>query len=73
MRPEGDAQSTAPTPGPWTAGKARLHFPDGRVEAFNDARLAYGVWLALPAGVRVAFRGPNDQRPVYPWDCVDRR
>ncbi|MGD0816187.1 MAG: hypothetical protein ABSA83_21555 [Verrucomicrobiota bacterium] len=51
--------------------KAHLHFPDGRVERFDDQKLAYAVWLALPKGVRAAFRGANDTRPVYTWDCVD--
>jgi hypothetical protein len=51
--------------------KARLYFPDGRAEEFDDQKLAYAVWLALPKGIRAAFRGAKDARPVYPWDCVD--
>lgn len=51
--------------------KARLFFPDGRVSHFDDQKLAYAVWLALPKGVRSAFRGANDTTPVYPWDHVD--
>jgi len=51
--------------------KARLYFLDGRVDEYSDNNLAYAVWLALPRGIHVAFRGTNDTRPVYPWDCVD--
>jgi len=51
--------------------KARLYFLDGRVDEYSDNNLAYAVWLALPRGIRVAFRGANDTRPVYPGDCVD--
>ena len=50
----------------------RLHYPNGEVELFKSQTLAYAVWLALPKGKRVAFRGANDDRPVYPWDCTDR-
>jgi hypothetical protein len=51
--------------------KARLYFADGRVAQFADQRLAYAVWIGLPNGIRVAFRGANDTTPVYPWECVD--
>lgn len=51
--------------------RARLCYPDGRVTHFDDQRLAYAVWLALPKGVLVAFRGANDTQPVYSWDYVD--
>ncbi len=50
--------------------KTRLHFPDGRVMHYDDQKLAYFVWLALPKGTRVAFRAANDARPVYSWDCA---
>ena len=53
--------------------KARIYHTDGRVQHWDDQSLAYAVWLALPNGVRVAFRRKNDDRPVYPWDCVDAR
>ena len=51
--------------------KARIYHPDGRIEQYDDQRLAFVVWLALPRGVRAAFRGANDTRPVYSWDYVD--
>jgi hypothetical protein len=51
--------------------KARLYFTYGRIEHFRNQQLAYAIWLALPKGVRVAFRGANDTRSVYDWDCVD--
>ena len=53
-------------------GKARIVFQDGRVETFNDPKLAYSVWLSLPHGIHAAFRGPEDTRPVQPWDYVDK-
>ena len=52
--------------------KARLYYPDGRVEHYADGCLAYAVWLALPRGVRCAFRGAGDQRPVYSHDYADK-
>jgi hypothetical protein len=52
-------------------GKARVHFADGRIEHYNDQKLAFAVWLALPKSVRAAFRGANDNRPLYPWSYVD--
>ena len=54
--------------------KDRLHFAD-HVEHYDPMKnlnLAYQVWLALPKGVRCAFRGANDKRPVYSWDMVDK-
>lgn len=51
---------------------ARIHFPDGRVLTFSDQPLAYQSWLALPRGVRAAFRGKGDARPVLPWDYADQ-
>jgi hypothetical protein len=53
--------------------KARLYYLTGEVEHFKNQTFAFAVWLALPKGVRVAFRGANDTRPVYPWDCADKR
>jgi len=53
------------------ATKARIYFPDGRVVHYEDQKLAYFLWLALPKGVRAAFRGANDAKPVYPWEYVD--
>ena len=52
--------------------QARLYYPDGRIESYESQRLAYAVWLALPRGVRVAFRGKGDSTPVYAHDYVDR-
>ena len=51
---------------------ARLHFADGRISAFREQALAYQTWLSLPRGVRAAFRGKGDNRPVYPWDFADQ-
>ena len=56
---------------PIDTSKARLYYADGHVQHWDDQALAFAVWLALPKGVRVAFRGANDTRPVYPWDRVD--
>jgi hypothetical protein len=53
--------------------KARLYFLDGHVMQYDDPKLAYAVWLALPKGTRVAFRGSNDLLAVYSWDYGDRR
>ena len=52
--------------------KARILYPDGRVSEYDDQRLAYAVWLGLPLGIRCAFRGAGDNRPVYPHDYVDQ-
>jgi hypothetical protein len=56
--------------------KARLYIRrrDGttQVREFADQAEAYAVWLALPRGVRAAFRGAGDSREVYAWDYVDR-
>lgn len=51
---------------------ARIHFRDGRVAKFTDQRLAYRTWLSLPRGIRAAFRGRGDPRPVYAWDYADQ-
>ena len=42
------------------------------VDEYSDQSLAYSVYLGLPKGVRAAFRGAGDARPVYAWDYVDR-
>lgn len=52
--------------------KARIYFTDGHVEHFQRQVFAFALWLALPKGMRAAFRGANDTRPVYPWDYADR-
>lgn len=52
--------------------KTRIYFADGRVEHFKNQVFAFALWLALPKGVRVAFRGAHDIRPVYPWDYADK-
>jgi len=52
--------------------KARLYFTDGRIVTYDDQRLAYAVWLALPKGMKVAFRGRGDTTPVYWHDYVDK-
>lgn len=52
--------------------KARLFFPNGRIDEFDDQKLAYALWLGLGKGVRAAFRGKNDLTPVYSHDYVDR-
>ncbi len=51
--------------------KARIYYTGGRVQHWDDQALAFAVWLGLPKGVRAAFRGANDTRPVYTWDYVD--
>ena len=57
---------TAPPP------PARIYYRDGRVVEFTEQTLAYQTWLALPRGIRAAFRGSGDTRPVYPWDYADQ-
>ena len=52
--------------------KARLYFSDGRIKEYEDQTLAYEIWLVLPKGTRVAFRGKGDKSPVYSWDLVDK-
>lgn len=51
--------------------KARIHYANGRIEHYDDQKLAFAIWLALPKGVLAAFRGANDNRPVHSWDYVD--
>lgn len=51
--------------------KARIYYTGGCIEHYDNQKLAFAVWLALPKGIRAAFRGANDNRPVYPWDYVD--
>jgi hypothetical protein len=69
LKPATEVDSAA---APGTRATARICYPDGRVDYFTDQLLAYTVWLALPKGVRAAFRDAGDTRPVWPWDCVDR-
>ncbi|MBE0542244.1 MAG: hypothetical protein IH623_12725 [Verrucomicrobia bacterium] len=51
---------------------ARVHLSDGRVLTFTDQTLAYHTWLTLPRGIRAAFRGQGDTRPIQPWDYADQ-
>lgn len=52
--------------------KVYIRWRNGKYEVkeFGDQAMAYAVWLSLPRGVRAAFRGKNDARPVYSWDYV---
>lgn len=50
--------------------KARVYFADSVSEYANDSA-AYRIWLGMAKGVRCAFRGAGDTRPVYTWDLVD--
>ncbi len=52
--------------------KARIFHADGKVDTFEHEHLAYEVWLSLPKGARAAYRPAGDDRPVYPWDYVDK-
>jgi hypothetical protein len=52
--------------------KSRIYYKDGRIEEYVRQGEAYGLWLALPRGVRAAFRGAGDATPVYSHDFVDR-
>jgi hypothetical protein len=51
-----------------------IKWRNGQVELrkYADQAEAYAVWLALPKGVRAAFRGAGDSRPVFSWDYVDK-
>jgi hypothetical protein len=51
--------------------KARVYYADS-VSEFDTDQMAYAVWLGMGKGVRCAFRGIGDTRPVYTWDLVDR-
>jgi hypothetical protein len=57
---------------PQHAETVRIYYRNGRVSEFNNQQLAYRVWLALPHGIRAAFRGKGDARPVRPWDYADK-
>ena len=57
---------------PQPKAPARIQFRDGRVSFFKDQQLAYLAWLSLPRGMRSAFRGQGDTRPVYAWDYADK-
>ena len=59
-------------PQPTSPPPARIYYRDGRVVEFNQQVLAYQTWLALSRGIRAAFRGPGDTRPVLPWDYADQ-
>lgn len=48
--------------------KARIYFADGHVEHFRNRVFAALIWVTLPKGAKVAFRGKGDTRPVRPWD-----
>jgi hypothetical protein len=52
---------------------ARIHVRNGRVAKFRDQTLAYQTWLSLPRGLRAAFRGQGDSRPVCAWAYTDKR
>lgn len=52
--------------------KARIYFANGEVEHFRNQVFAFAVWLMMPKGDKVAFRGRGDTRPVPPWDRRDR-
>jgi len=54
----------------WPSRRGRLG--ELEVRQYTDQSLAYAVWLALPRGVRAAFRGAGDSREVLPWDYVDQ-
>ena len=51
--------------------KARVYYADS-VSEFDTDQMAYAVWLGMGKGIRCAFRGAGDTRPVYTWDLVDR-
>lgn len=63
----GSCREPSATPGL----ESRIYYTDGHTEQYDDQKLAYAVWLSLPRGVRAAFRGAGDNRPVYPWDYVE--
>lgn len=50
--------------------KARIIYPNGRVEHYDNQAIAYRLWLGLPKKFRAAFRGKHDARPIETWDCV---
>jgi len=60
------------SPQPTSPPAARIYYRDGRVVEFTHQTLAYQTWLALPRGIRAAFRGSGDTRPVLPWDYADQ-
>ncbi len=51
--------------------KARIYYPDGRVEHYNSAYAAFILWCNLPAGTTAAYRAPSDPRPVTQDDYVN--
>jgi len=52
--------------------KARIFYPDGRIDSYDDSQLAYAVWLALNKGTKAAFRCKGNATPVYSHDFVDK-
>ena len=71
MNSAGDQAAQHPSPHRRVdTGKARLYFTDDTVISYDDQRMAYAVWLALPKDTRVAFRDAGDRRPVYQWDFI---
>ena len=52
--------------------KAQIYWSDGTVSTYENQTLAYAVWLGVRKGIRCAFRGKGDNRPVYSWDYVDK-
>ena len=52
--------------------KARIFYPDGRIDEWVDSAMAYAVYMALDKGIRAAFRAAGNKTPVYPHDYVDR-
>jgi hypothetical protein len=52
--------------------KARLFYSNGHVATFKTNQEAYALWLAMPKGYRIAFRGIGDSTPVYSQDYADK-
>jgi hypothetical protein len=61
----------APPPDKVNTSLARIYYTSGKVAHFKDQKMALTLWRALSKGVRAAFRGAHDTRPVYPWNQVD--
>lgn len=51
--------------------KARIYYPDGRIDTYDDSRLALDIYYSLDRGIRAAFRAVGDNTLVYPHDFVD--
>lgn len=54
-----------------STAKARIFYPDGRIDEYDDGALALKIYYALPRGVKAAFRAAGDTNFVYPHDFVD--